>query len=188
MHPDIHHDHPAMRPFSFQRPSTTATATSYASTLRLPRTHDRRDLESLNKTIAAISNAYGSNGLVTPIRAGSTFISATFAGVTQTTGLTVSSAKMTGITITPASASVAVGKTQQFKATGNYEGGLSQDLTKSVNLTWTSSNNAVATVVNVPKKNKGLAKGVSSGQVTIKATVRRGAGSGNSGTATLTVQ
>ncbi len=143
---------------------------------------------SANKTIATISNAYGSNGLVTPIRAGSTFITATFAGVTQTTNLTVSSAKLTGITITPASASVAVGKTQQFKATGNYEGGLTQDLTNSVNLTWTSSNNAIATVVNVPKKNKGLAKGVSIGQVTIKATMRRGAGSGASGTASLTVQ
>ncbi len=143
---------------------------------------------SFNKTIAAISNAYGSNGLATPIRAGSTTISATFAGVIQTTSLTVSSAKLTGITITPDPASVQVGKTRQFKATGNYEGGLTQDLTNSVNLTWTSSNNAVATVVNVPKKNKGLATGVSAGQVTIKATMRRGAGSGTSGTATLTVQ
>jgi uncharacterized protein YjdB len=143
---------------------------------------------SYNKTIAAISNAYGSNGLVTPIRAGSTTISATFAGKTETTGLTVSSAKLTGITITPASATVAVGKTQQFKAIGNYEGGLTQDLTNSVNLTWTSSNNAVATVVNVPKKNKGMATGVSSGEVTIKATLRRGAGSGTNGTAILTVK
>jgi hypothetical protein len=139
---------------------------------------------SSNKTIATISNAFGSNGLVTPIRAGSTTISATFAGFTQSTGLTVSSARLTGIVITPDSASVAVGNTLQFKATGYYEGGLTQDLTNSVNLTWTSSNKSVATVVNVPKKNKGLATGVSGGSVTIKASLRRG---GGSGTTTLTV-
>ena len=74
-----------------------------------------------------------------------------------------------------------------FKATGNYAGGLTQDLTNSVNLTWTSSKNGVATIINVPKKTKGLAKGVSIGSVTIKATVRRGAGIGTSGTTTLTV-
>jgi len=139
---------------------------------------------SSNKTIATISNAFGFKGLVTPIRAGSTTISATFAGFTQSTGLTVSSAKLTGIVITPANASVAVGKILQFKATGYYEGGLTQDLTNSVNLTWASSNKSVATVVNVPKKNKGLATGVSRGSVTIKASLRRG---GGSGTTTLTV-
>ena len=138
---------------------------------------------SSNKTIAAISNASGSNGLVTPIKAGSTSISATFAsaGVTGTTGLTVSSTTLLGITITPADPSVAIRKTLQFTATGNYGGGLTQDLTKSQNLTWTSSNNAVATVINVPKKSKGLATGVSTGTVTIKATLRRGAGSGTHG-------
>lgn len=140
---------------------------------------------SSNKTIATISNESGSNGLATPIRAGSTTISATFDGITQSTGLTVSSAKLTGIVITPASAIVDVGKTQQFKATGYYEGGLTQDLTNSVNLTWTSSNKSIATVVNVPKKKKGLSTGVSIGTVTIKASLRKG---GGSGTATLTVK
>jgi hypothetical protein len=147
--------------------------------------------KSSNKTIASISNAFGSNGLATPIKAGSTTISATvtIAGVsaTGTTLLTVSSAALTGIVITPANPSVAVGKTQQFKATGTFSGGLTQDLTASVNLTWTSSNTAVATVLNVPKKNKGLAKGVSTGTVTITASIRRGVGSGISGSTTLTV-
>jgi uncharacterized protein YjdB len=146
---------------------------------------------SSNKTIASISNVPGSNGLATPIRAGSTTISAAFvnAGVTVTgsTGLTVSSAALQSITITPNPASVGVKKTLQFKATGNYGGQLTQDLTTSVNLTWTSSNTAVATIVNVPKKNKGLATGVSAGTTNVKATLRRGAGSGISGQATLTV-
>jgi uncharacterized protein YjdB len=146
--------------------------------------------QSSNKTIATISNALGSNGLVTPLKAGATTISATFvsAGISGSTGLTVSSAALTGIVITPANPNVAVGKTLQFTATGIYNGGLTQDLTTSVNLTWTSSNNAVATVNNVPKKNKGQAKGVSAGTATIKASVRRGAGNGISGTTTLTVK
>ncbi len=146
---------------------------------------------SSNKTIAAVSNAFGSNGLVTPIKAGSTNITATFvyAGlpVTGTTGLTVSSATLTGIVITPDNPTIALGKTVQFKATGVYEGGLTQDLTNSVNTTWTSSNTAIATVINVPKKNKGLAKGIQTGSVAIKASVRRGPGSGMSGSTTLTV-
>ena len=130
----------------------------------------------VNKTIAAVSNAFGSNGLVTPIRAGVTQVNATFAfaGVTGSTGVTVSSATLTGIIITPANPTLAVGKTLQFTATGVFAGGLTQDLTNSVNTTWSSSNRAMATVINVPKKNKGLAKGVSAGTVTIKASDRRG--------------
>jgi hypothetical protein len=147
---------------------------------------------SSNKTIAAISNAFGSNGLATPIKAGSTTISATFSksGVTVTgaTVLTVSSATLLSITIAPINPSLAVKKTLQFTATGHYGGGLIQDLTASRNLTWSSSNNAVATIINVPKKNKGLATGASAGTVTIKATISKGTGIGTSGTTILTVK
>ena len=93
-------------------------------------------------------------------------------------------AVLASIEITPANPSVAVGKTLQFKATGTYAGGLTQDLTKSVNLTWTSSNRAFATIINVPKKSKGLATGVSPGTVTIRASDRKGV---IFGTTTLTV-
>ena len=54
-----------------------------------------------------------------------------------------------------------------------------------MNLTWTSSNGTIATVVNVPKKNKGLATAVSTGTVTIKAALKNSAG--GIGTTTLTV-
>jgi hypothetical protein len=141
---------------------------------------------STPKTVATVSNAVGSKGLVTPIKAGSTTISATLAGtgITGSTGLTVSSATLISIDVTPASASIAIGKKQQFIATGNYAGGITQDLTKSSSLTWSSSNTAVARIANVPKKNKGLATGVSAGgPVTITARWR----TGTSGTASLTV-
>ncbi len=142
--------------------------------------------KSSNKTVAAVSNVSSSNGLVTPLKAGTTTISATFAsaGVTGSSGLTVSSATVTSIVITPANPSVKVGKTLQLKATAIYSTGGSQDVTSSVNLTWASSDKTIATVVNVPKKNKGLATGVSAGAVTIKAALKN---SGGSGTTSLTV-
>ncbi len=147
---------------------------------------------SSNKINATISNSVGSKGLATPLRAGGTTISATFAyaGVTTSsqTGLTISSAALTGITITPANPTLAVGKTLQLKATGNYAGGLTQDLTNSVNLAWSSSDSKIATVINVPKKNKGLAQGVSAGgPVTITAKLTKSIGKGVSGTTTVTV-
>ena len=142
---------------------------------------------SSNKTIATVSNTTGSKGLVTPLRTGTTTISATLPGtiVTGSTTLSVSSATLISIDVTPASASMQVRKTQQFTATGNYAGGITQDLTKSSNLTWSSSNTAVAKIANVPKKNKGLATGVSTGTVTITAHWR--AGAVPNGTASLTV-
>ncbi len=145
---------------------------------------------SLNKTVATVSNVVGSKGLVTPIKASppTTTISATItlAGTTVigSTTLTVSSATLTSIVVTPVDPSVRVGRTLQFTATGFYPGGLQQDLTKSTNLTWSSSNRTFATIANVPKKNKGLATGVSVGSVTIKAQIK---GSTTNGTTTLTV-
>ncbi len=67
--------------------------------------------------------------------------------------------------------------------TGTFE----QELTKSVNLTWSSADKSIATVVNVPKKNKGLAKGVAEGTVTITARVRKDPDPSHLGTASLTV-
>src|SRR5262249_14505612 len=86
---------------------------------------------------------------------------------------------LTSITVTPASASVAAGNTQQFSATGHYSDGSSNDITTSA--TWSSSNTGVATISNA-NGTPGLAKGIAAGgPVTITAT------SGNvSGTAQLT--
>ena len=70
-------------------------------------------------------------------------------------------AVLQSITVSPTSASIAVGATQQFTATGNYSDGSSKSLTSSV--TWTSSVPADATVT------AGLAKGVAAGGTSITA-------------------
>lgn len=82
---------------------------------------------------------------------------------------------LTGINVTPATASVGVQGTQQFKAEGTFSDNSTQDLTASA--TWSSSATNVATV-----NSTGVATGVAVGSATISAT------SGSvSGTASLTV-
>src|SRR2546430_1805240 len=66
------------------------------------------------------------------------------------------------ITVTPAAPTLAVGSTVQFKATGNYSSGPTQDLTNSV--TWSSTTPATATI-----SAGGLAMSVAWGTTTVKA-------------------
>jgi hypothetical protein len=75
-----------------------------------------------------------------------------------------------------ASTTEEAGSTQQFTATGTYSDGSTQDLSSQVS--WTSSNTAVATV-----NERGLASATSAGSTTILATM-----SSLTGNATLTVQ
>ena len=78
--------------------------------------------------------------------AGSTTISATSGSISGSTTLTVTSATLVSIAVTPANPSIANGLTEQFTATGTYTDNSTQNLTTQV--TWSSSNTAVATVSN----------------------------------------
>jgi hypothetical protein len=122
---------------------------------------------SSNDAVATVSNAAGSNGLATTIGVGSTTVSATSGDVTGDTTLTVTAATLLSIEVSPASASVANGQTQQFTATGLYTDNTTQDLTTQV--TWASSDNAVATVSNAAGSN-GVATTIGLGSATVSAT------------------
>jgi uncharacterized protein YjdB len=137
--------------------------------------------------VARISNVYGSQGLATPLHTGTTTIRATFAlnGVTGSTTLTVGSVALTGITVTCVPSPVNEGEKSYCTAVGNFGGGYTLDITNSVNTTWSSSNKNIVSVVNVPKKNKGIVTGINDGTVTITAKDRKGT---VSGTAVLIVQ
>ncbi|HEY6874519.1 MAG TPA: Ig-like domain-containing protein [Geobacteraceae bacterium] len=120
-----------------------------------------------NKNIAAISNSSGTKGLATGVAAGvPVTISATFGGKTGTTGLTVATGTLTGITIQSTSFTIAVGGTQQFQAIGNY-GTFTQDLTKQV--VWNTGDQKIA-ASNNGLKSRGLVTGVSVGTTTVSAT------------------
>ena len=66
------------------------------------------------------------------------------------------------ITVSPTSASISVGATQQFTATGHYSNGTTQTLTSGV--TWNSSSTTYATI-----SATGLATGVAGGSTSITA-------------------
>ena len=117
------------------------------------------------------------SGLATGVSAGTTSITASQAGVTSNaTTLTVTPSILTAISVTPVSASIAAGQTQQYTATGTYSDSGTADITTTA--TWTSLAPAVATIAP-----SGLAMGVAAGTTGITAS-QAGV---TSNTATLTV-
>ncbi len=127
-------------------------------------------------SVATISNAPGSPGLATGIAPGSTVISALFGGQVGTASLTVTTATLVSISVTPSSPSISLGSSQQFSATGTFSDGSTLDISGQAN--WASSDVAVA-VINAG----GLASSAGTGTATITATLN-----GVSGSAILTVQ
>ncbi|HMJ58527.1 MAG TPA: Ig-like domain-containing protein [Gemmatimonadales bacterium] len=117
------------------------------------------------------------NGLVTSIAAGSATITATSEGHSGTAALTVTSpppAPVASVTVSPATASLVVGGTQQLTATLRDASG--NVLTGRV-VTWATSAAAVATV-----NGSGLVTAGAAGSATITATSE-----GQSGTSAVTV-
>ncbi len=129
---------------------------------------------SSDTTVAAISNASGSNGLATSVTQGAVTISATLGAIGGSTGLTVTPAALVSIAVIPANSSIANGTGQQFAATGTYTDNSTQPLTSSVS--WSSSDTTVATVSNASGSN-GLASSVGQGTVTVTATLATISGS-----------
>jgi len=134
---------------------------------------------SSDEEVASVSNAEGWSGFATTTSAGSTTVSATRGGVTGRTSLTVTGATLVSIEVSPASSSVANGLTQQFTATGLFTDNSTHGLTSQV--TWASTDDAVATVSNAAGSN-GLATATAAGSTTVSAT-----SGGVTGNTTLTV-
>jgi hypothetical protein len=131
---------------------------------------------SSSSATAVISNTAGSIGLATSAGAGSTTISASLGTTSSSTTLTVGPAALFSIAVTPSNASIPLGTTQSFAATGTYTDGSTQDLTTSV--TWSSSNSAVASISNT-LGSQGVASGTGLGTAGIEASVASITGSAN---------
>src|SRR5262249_53532708 len=120
-----------------------------------------------NSGIAQVSDAIPTKGLVTGVGVGNTSISGTFGGILEdSVGVTVTAATLTSISITPPAPSIAKGTTVQLTATGDFSDGTPQDLTDQVS--WISSNNAVAQVSNV-SDTEGLVTGLGVGNASVTA-------------------
>src|SRR5436189_191525 len=117
---------------------------------------------SSDTSVASVNNG----GLATGVVVGVVTVTAQFGAMQGSATLNITNAgtNLTGITLSPAAASVPVNTTQQFTATGNYSDGSSRDLTALV--TWGSSSTAVATV-----DANGLVTAVAAGSTNISATL-----------------
>src|SRR2546422_50541 len=125
---------------------------------------------SSNPSVASVSGS----GLVTAMAAGSAMITATSEGQSGTSSITVTNVPVASVALTPASATIQVGQTQQLAATlkdasGNTLSGRA--------VIWSSPTPSVASV-----SSSGLVTGLAAGSAVITATSE-----GQSGTATLTV-
>jgi uncharacterized protein YjdB len=139
---------------------------------------------SSNTAVAAV----GSSGLVTGVAAGSATITATATSgttsVTGTSAITVTAPApqpgpvLTSVTVTPNSAGITTGATQQLSAAPEDQN--SAAFTGAA-IAWSSSNTAVATV-----GSSGLVTGVAAGSATITATATSGTTS-VTGTSAITV-
>src|SRR5208282_6033908 len=125
---------------------------------------------SATTSVATINTS----GLATAVGTGSSTISATQGSITGTTTLTVPA--LSSIAITPSAPTINVNATQQFTATGTYQGGSTQNISSQV--TWGSSNTSVATI-----NTSGLATALTGGSTTIS-----GVQGGVTGSTTLNVQ
>ncbi|NQE53422.1 Tk-subtilisin [ANME-1 cluster archaeon GoMg3.2] len=114
---------------------------------------------SSDTTVASID----SEGLATGVGEGSTDITATSDSISDTATLTVTLA-LKSIAVTPETASIPKGLTQQYMATGTYSDDSTANITSSV--AWESSDTTVATI-----DSKGLATGVGEGSTEITATL-----------------
>ncbi|MGC2449246.1 MAG: Ig-like domain-containing protein [Candidatus Sulfotelmatobacter sp.] len=126
---------------------------------------------SSNPSVVSVN----ASGLGTGLSTGESTIKASFRSLSNSATLTVTSAVLTSIAVTPANQSLLVKGTLQFTATGTFSDDSQQDITKLV--TWSSSNQTAVTI-----NGTGLATALSQGATTIGATLNA-----ISGTTGLTV-
>jgi trimeric autotransporter adhesin len=134
---------------------------------------------STDPTVASVSSAGGGGfgrgaGLVTAIGAGKTTINAVYNNLNATISLSVRAPQPTGLLITPTSATIRVGATQQFVALVTMEDGTTQTVTNQA--AWTTSSGTIVSITTGGGGglggggNRGLATGVSAGTATVTAT------------------
>ncbi len=129
---------------------------------------------SSSTSVSTVSGDASDNGYVTTVAQGTATITASAAGISGSTSVTVPAPSLVSITLSPQPLAMPLGTTQQLDAVGTYSDGTTQDLTSTA--TWTSSSSS-ATV-----NGAGLAVAAAVGTSTIQAS----SGS-ESGSATVTV-
>ena len=132
-------------------PAAPTVAVGGTTTLSARGTYDNNNTKDISSSVTWVSNntavaTVTNKGVVTGVSNGSTTIQVTASnGITASVTIAVGTAVvLQTISVTPASATVASGLTQQYTATGHNSDGTTSVITSSV--TWTSSTAAVATI------------------------------------------
>jgi hypothetical protein len=141
------------------------------------------DLTSHNVTLQATwqSSAAGvativtATGVATAVSPGTTNITASFGGFTNSGSLSVNIATLASIAITPATPTMPVGFDVAFRATGTYTDSSTQDLTTQV--TWASGAPTIATIDTTHSSTSGTTTTLLAGTTTISATLGARVGS-----------
>ncbi len=115
-------------------------------------------------TVATVSDAAGSKGLAQSLAIGSTQISATFGGISDTTSMTVTAPVLQSIAVSTTTPSLLSLTSGTFQASGVYSDGTSVDVTSQV--AWSSGNTSIATITAT-----GTATALSEGTTSIIATL-----------------
>ncbi len=123
---------------------------------------------SANVAVATVSNADGTRGQITGIAAGTVVVSAAFKAVTAQVTLVVTQATIASIEVTPAQPFLAVGLSQQFRATAVFSDGKTGDVTAAAK--WTSETTATLTVSD-DAGSKGLGRAVAVGTTNVTAQI-----------------
>ena len=137
---------------------------------------------SSNPSVASISNTQGTQGLATGLTAGTTSITASLQGVTSPPDtLTVTSATLSSIAVTPVSQQIVYQTQQQYTAIGTFSDLSTHDITNTV--MWTSSDTAHITITPT-----GIGGGLATGVATTSISVTiQAAQNGINGSTTATV-
>ncbi|MCX6117757.1 MAG: fibronectin type III domain-containing protein [Proteobacteria bacterium] len=123
---------------------------------------------STNNSNGTVSNSNPTKGLVTSTTAGAVTLSATLGATSNTSALTVSSATLVSIAITPSSLNVTANEKVKFTAIGTYSDASTHDITDMVN--WNVSNATVAQISN-SGETKGILLAKANGSITVGATL-----------------
>lgn len=131
---------------------------------------------SADPAVATVVAVGTGAGTATGVAPGTTRISATLGGVAGEATLTVGSARLVSVAVSPSPFAVGVGGTAQLAATGTFSDGSTLDVTRQS--VWSSSAKSIATV-----SRAGVVTALRAGSVTIQANR-----AGRKGRATGTVQ
>jgi uncharacterized protein YjdB len=129
--------------------------------------------------VLAVTTAGANRGRGTGIAAGGATVTATFMGISGSTDVTVTSAVIVQISVSPAGLILPVGLSRQFTAQAIFSDGTSQDVTARA--TWISDKPAVAAISDAAAT-RGLLTAVAAGTANIQASF-----GGLAGTVGLTV-